>query len=51
MLFGVIVAAVSDIAQRELLLGIIEEAKNIILTLPLFQILLMKTAVKERVVI
>lgn len=28
MLFGVIAAAVSDIAQRELLLGIIEEAKK-----------------------
>ena len=28
MLFGVIAAAISDITQRELLLGIIEEAKK-----------------------
>lgn len=47
MLFGVIAASVSDISQRELLFGIIEEAKKTILTLPLSRISSMKTAMKE----
>ena len=46
MLFGVIAASVSDISQRELLLGIIEEAKKTILTLPLSRISSMKIAMK-----